>query len=121
EGRRGMGSKVSGTRAVTRRFWIGRRMMTAAVAVVPLLAAILGSGGPIEAYADSLPWVSVNDVTMPRPTTGTAAFAFTITLAHPSNATVYVNYTTADGSARSTFDYVPISGTATFTPGKTTQ
>ena len=97
-----------------------RKVAMAVMAATPLVAALVGVGAPTAALADSQPWVSVNDVTMPRPSTGTSTFAFTVSLGHPSGATVSVNFITADGSARSTFDYQGVVGTATFAPGKTT-
>jgi hypothetical protein len=121
-----MGPQTTGERADAGRYTARRgglsirRKAMAVIAATPLLAVLVGVGAPTVAMADSTPMVVVNDVTMPRPTSGTATFAFTISITHSSNATVYVNYYTSDGSARSTFDYQPVSGTATFAPGKTT-
>ena len=123
-----MGSQMSGERVgsgrqagrSSRRGFM-RKLYVAVTGAVTLFALIVSIGAPAAVLADSQPWVVVNDVTKARPTSGTTAFAFTISLTHPSAATVSVNYATVDGSARSTFDYQPLSGTAIFTPGHTIQ
>src|SRR5437660_5764892 len=91
-----------------RRATKGRHMsIRKLVAGVALLG--VGLSGAIAAAtpsaADSLSPITINDVTMPRPASGTASFVFTVTLEYPSNNTVTVPYATADSSARSTFDY----------------
>ncbi|MGA2835769.1 MAG: Calx-beta domain-containing protein [Acidimicrobiales bacterium] len=68
-----------------------------------------------------LPGLSVGDVTIARPTTGSANAVFTITLAPASPNTVTVDYATANGTAVASTDFTSTSGTATFTPGQTTQ
>ena len=103
--------------AATGRF---RRRVAPAVIATTALISLLGMAAQPIAHAASLPWVNINDVTMPRPSAGTTPFAFTISLAHPVSNTVYVSYSTANGTARSTFDYKATSGTATFTPGHIT-
>ena len=67
------------------------------------------------------PGLTIGDVSIARPTSGTASEAFTITLAPASPNTVTVNYATADGSAHAPTDYTATSGSATFAPGTTTQ
>jgi Calx-beta domain/Carboxypeptidase regulatory-like domain len=96
-----------------------RRVGAALLAATAMLTPLLGLATQTAAHAASVPWVSINDVTKPRPTSGTTTFAFSVTLAHAVNNTVSVGYVTSNGTARSTFDYQPVSGTATFTPGKT--
>ena len=122
-----MGSQMSGERmgsggqtGRSSRKSFMRKLSVAVTGAVTLFALILSIGAPAAVLADSQPWVIVNDVTKARPTSGTTPFAFTISLTHPSAATVTVNYATVDSSARSTFDYQPLAGTATFTPGHTT-
>ncbi len=46
---------------------------------------------------------------------------FTVSLSAASTKTVTVNYTTADGTAKSGSDFEKTSGTLTFAPGETTQ
>jgi len=91
--------------------------VVAAVVLIPGLATLAQTA----ASADSLPAVTVNDITKPRPTSGTAVFAFTVSLTHASNNPAYVNYSTADASARSTFDYQQAAGTLTFAPHAVSQ
>src|SRR5205823_5358727 len=45
--------------------------------------------------------------------------AFTVTLTHPSESTITVNYATANGTAQAGSDYVQASGTLTFAPDET--
>ena len=52
---------------------------------------------------------------------GAGQATFTVTLSEPSEVTVTVHYTTADGTATGGADYSPVAGTLTFAPGQTTQ
>ena len=55
------------------------------------------------------------------PVTGTVTAVFTVSLSASSILPVTANYATADGTATAgSNDYVPIFGTLTFAPGKTT-
>jgi len=54
-------------------------------------------------------------------TTGTTVAACVVTLSAPSTQTVTVQYTTSGGTASPTTDYVPTSGTLTFSPGETSK
>jgi hypothetical protein len=96
------------------------RRAAAVIVASTALSSLLGLSTPRVAHAASLPWVNIGDVTQARPSAGTTPFAFTISLAHPVSDTVWVDYATSDGSARSTFDYQPASATVSFAPGKTT-
>jgi large repetitive protein len=70
---------------------------------------------------DPLPSLSINDVTVTEGNSGTVNAVFTVTLSAASGQTVGVNYATANGSAIALGDYVPASGTLSFTSGQTTQ
>jgi glucose/arabinose dehydrogenase len=70
---------------------------------------------------DSQPTLSINDVMVTEGNAGTANATFTITLSPASGQTVTVQYATADNTATAGSDYVTASGTATFTPGQTSQ
>jgi hypothetical protein len=65
--------------------------------------------------------VKVNDVSQREGNSGTTAFVFTISLNDTPIDTVTVVYSTANGTATAGSDYLPVSGTATFLPGVTTQ
>lgn len=67
------------------------------------------------------PGLSVKDVSINRPTSGTATETFTVTLDPASANTVTVNYATSNGSAAAGTDYSAKSGVLTFAPGVTTQ
>jgi hypothetical protein len=82
-----------------------------------VLGVSIVSVGP--AAADSVPWISIGDAAQVRPASGTATLVFPVKLVHPVQDQVSVSYNTADGTARSTNDYVATSGTLTFAPGKT--
>ena len=66
---------------------------------------------------DATPRVTVNDVTLAEPLVGQANAIFNVSLSAPSNKTIVVNYSTADGTATAGNDYVPKSGTLIFQPG----
>ncbi|HEY0074691.1 MAG TPA: Calx-beta domain-containing protein [Abditibacteriaceae bacterium] len=66
---------------------------------------------------DSVPGLSINDVSISEGNSGSKQLTFTVTLSKASGQTVSVNYATADGIARSTSDYAAKSGTLSFAPG----
>ena len=70
---------------------------------------------------DPLPALSINDVSLAEGNSGTINSVFTVTLSPVSGQTVTVSYSTANGSATASNDYVAMSGTLTFNPGDTTK
>lgn len=71
---------------------------------------------------DTLPTLSINNVTVTEGNTGTTAAVFTVTLSAVSGQTVTVNYATANGTATSQGnDYTAAAGTLTFAPGVTSR
>jgi hypothetical protein len=70
---------------------------------------------------DDAQGLSIDDVTVTEPPTGTVAAVFTVTLAPTSGSTVNVNYTTVDDTATSPGDFQADSGTVEFSPGASTQ
>jgi Calx-beta domain len=73
-----------------------------------------GGGGAVPA-----PTLSVRDTPVTEPDSGTTAAVFTVSLSSTSTKTVTVDYTTADGTARTGADYEARSGRLTFAPGQT--
>ena len=70
----------------------------------------------------TLPALSISDTAVTEGNAGTTPAVFTITLSTASALTVTTNYSTSDGTATTADnDYIPISGTLTFTPGITIQ
>ena len=67
------------------------------------------------------PGVSVGNVTVAEPATGTAQAAFTVTLSKASTTPVTIGYATANGTATAGTDYTATSGTLSFAPGVTSQ
>jgi len=67
------------------------------------------------------PTLSINDVSVTEPNTGTVNAVFTVTLSSASSQTVTVAYATADGTATAGTDYVATAGNLSFSPGTTTQ
>jgi len=63
--------------------------------------------------------LSVSDVSVAKPASGTANAVFNVTLSAASAQTVTVNFATADGTALSGSDYSANFGTLTFAPGET--
>ena len=87
------------------------KIPVAAVAVLPALAVLSGSGS-------SLPTLSVNDVATSDEAAGDATF--TVTLSEASDDTVTVSYKTSNGTATSGADYTAVSATTlSFEPGVT--
>jgi len=70
---------------------------------------------------DSQPTISINDVSVTEGNAGTTNAGFTVSLSNASSQTITVNYATANNTATAGSDYVTASGTATFTPGQTSQ
>jgi uncharacterized protein (TIGR03437 family) len=70
---------------------------------------------------DDSPQLTINDVNVTEPDSGTTTAQFTVTLSPTSTQTVMVNYATADNTAIAPTDYQTTSGTLTFTPGQSTQ
>ena len=72
--------------------------------------------------APSMPTLSINSVAASEGKSGLTPFGFVVTLSAASESTVTVNFATADGTATAgSGDYVPTSGTLTFTPGETSK
>ncbi len=65
--------------------------------------------------------ITINDVSVQEPTSGTTPATFTVTLSKQNSRTVTVNYATANGTATAGSDYVAASGTLTFNPGETSK
>ena len=102
-------------KAADRYFYLALSTPTNAIVASPGY----GTGEILNTAVD--PGLTVGDVTIARPTTGTASAVFTITLAPASPNTVTVNYATSNGSAVAPTDFTATSGSATFAPGTTTQ
>ncbi|HJR07106.1 MAG TPA: Calx-beta domain-containing protein [Pyrinomonadaceae bacterium] len=73
--------------------------------------------------AADTPAISINDVFVSEPpAAGTSNAVFTVTLSHPSNAPVTVDYQTADGTATAPDDYNAVTTTTlTFAPNETSK
>ena len=76
-----------------------------------------GQGLGIINNDNTLPNISISDVTVTEGNTGTVNADFTVALSAASSQTITVNFTTADGTATSGSDYLVSSGTLTFNPG----
>ena len=71
---------------------------------------------------DAAPSLSIDDVSITEGNSGTKNLKFTVSLSAVSAKTISVNYTTADGTARSSdSDYGAANGTLVFTVGITTR
>ncbi len=76
------------------------------------------TGNGVAAAAPSL---SVADLDLTRPATGTATASMVVNLSAPASSPVTVKYTTKDGTAIAPGDYSATSGTLTFPVGTTSQ
>ncbi len=70
---------------------------------------------------DTLPGVTVSDVTVGEGNTGTKTLSFAVRLSAVSGRTITVQYATADGEATAGSDYVARTGTLTFPAGSLSQ
>ena len=67
------------------------------------------------------PELRINDVATVEGNSGTHDVTFTVTLTPPTSSAVSVDFQTVSGSATAETDFLPISGTLTFSPGQTSQ
>jgi hypothetical protein len=81
------------------------------------LAVARGTG--TIADDDNQPDLAINDIAVLEGSAGSVTAMFLVTLSAPSGRMVMVDYTTVDGTATAGLDYMPGSGTLTFTPGVT--
>ncbi len=65
--------------------------------------------------------VEINDVTVVEGNSGVTNVVQVVTLSNPSTKAVTVNWTTVDGTAIESADYISANGTVSFAPGVTTQ
>ena len=68
---------------------------------------------------DALPALTVDDIAVVEPLSGTRLARFTVRLSAPSGRLVKVGYATASGSAASPADFTATSGTLSFAAGAT--
>jgi hypothetical protein len=91
------------------------RHLTAAAAV----AILIGSVAPPASAAScspSTPCIRVGDAKVTEGNSGSRQLAFEVTISH--SARIFVEYRTADGTARGGTDYRTKSGTVTFESGQ---
>ena len=81
----------------------------------------LGLETMFGALPKNLPDVSVNDVSMNEPDSGSITADFTVTLSAASNHKVTVSYSTSADSATQDSDYTGKTGTVVFQPGETSK
>jgi hypothetical protein len=81
------------------------------------LGQAVGTGTIID--GSPLPALSINDVSVSEPVSGSVNATFTVTLSPASGVTTTVAYTTAAGTATAGSDFTTTSGTLTFPAGTT--
>ena len=77
--------------------------------------------GTIIDGADLPPSISITDVNIPEPDSGTGDAIFTVNLSAPSGQEVRVSFNATDDSANAGSDYSSLFGTLIFPPGMTRQ
>ena len=70
---------------------------------------------------DSVPTLSINDISVSEGNSGTKPATFTVTLSAAAASSVSVTYATANGTATAGSDYATLGGSVTFPAGSTTQ
>ena len=83
-----------------------------------VIATATGTGTILD--DDSVPSLSINDVTLTEGNSGTKTATFTVTLSVVSGRAVTVHFATANGTATAGSDYTAASGTLTIPAGSTT-
>ena len=103
---------TGGDGQITDRHLVGNVVVTTAAAATPPPPPPPPAAIPVN--------VSVRDVVVVRPSTGTATASFPVVLSAPPTAPVTVTYRTLDGAAKAGVDYrtQPVSS-VTFAPGQT--
>jgi hypothetical protein len=86
----------------------------------PVNATLGDAQGQGTILNDDAAGLSMADVAIAEPATGTRVARFTVTLLPTSSGTVTVDYATTDVTASSGSDYDAVSGTLTFAPGVST-
>ncbi|MGE3268981.1 MAG: Ig-like domain-containing protein [Chloroflexota bacterium] len=77
-------------------------------------SSFVGGGAPaLQSTA------SITDAQVTEGNSGNSQLTFTVKLSVPSSQPISVNFSTADGTASSSSDYVAASGTVNFAPGET--
>jgi hypothetical protein len=70
---------------------------------------------------DPAPGLTINNVSVAEPDSGTVNVTLTVKLSAASGRNISVHYATANGTASSATDYVSKTGTVSFTAGQTTR
>src|SRR5689334_9804697 len=101
---------------------------TSVLVLISLWSTLLPVGlgfGPTSVAAQTLPAISINDISVTEGHTGSATATLTVSLSAASASTVSVTYATANGAAPAATqpaDYTQISATVlTFAPGVVSQ
>jgi beta-glucanase (GH16 family) len=97
-----------------------RKYMQSSIAILlfTLLSNCSKDGGSSPAPADTLPKISIDDITHAEGNTGTTLFNFTVSLDKASKNNVTVNYATVEAAAKATEDFTPATQTITFLPNE---
>jgi Cellulose binding domain/Bacterial Ig domain/Calx-beta domain/Glycosyl hydrolases family 18 len=78
------------------------------------------NGVPLNSSTPT-PTLSISDVAITEPASGSAPAAFAVNLSAPATTPVTVHYNTLDNTAKAGADYTAASGNVTFAPGQTSQ
>jgi hypothetical protein len=119
----GAGSSLSYTFTTGGTYYVGVSGSgnSAYSALVAGSGVAAGTGDYQLSLGLSTPQLSIGNVRVTRPATGSTNANFTVSLSAASAQMVTVNYSVLAGTARPFIDYTPVSGTLTFAPGQLTQ
>ncbi|MFM7617496.1 MAG: Calx-beta domain-containing protein [Actinomycetes bacterium] len=109
--------------------WTGTATVASSATTTPYYVQVVDVNGNVGVASNKgslfpavvRPTVTVGDITIAEPATGTANASFPVTLSAATSVPVTVAYRTADASATALSDFLPVAGRLTFAPGETTK
>ena len=106
------------TRATVRLWLASTRLVVIAMLIVGVAAC--GGGDDGTALQAVSPELSITGASRSEGDSGQSVVEFAVTLSAPSTVPVTVEFETSDGTATAGSDFLPTTGTLTFSPGETT-
>ena len=109
--------------------WSGTATVASSATTTPYYVQVVDLNGNVGVASNKgslfpavvRPTVTVGDITIAEPASGSATASFPVSLSAATSVPVTVAYRTADASATALSDFLPVAGVITFAPGETTK